>query len=176
MNSSKLTHSLWLISLCLSWILLPVFEALQWADDCLGRDYYTNLSTLLCQALSPGRLCVFLGFITISLHKRKCLCACSSMSMHLCIYVDMCPQYICSCTCVCVSSITVIFPSHGRLFFPVAVTVSGLLPTFITDTALHADNIQTPIVYACERARVFVCVLINSSFPHSSQDRAKRPM
>lgn len=36
-NSSKVTHSLWLISLCLRRIRLPVFEALQWADDCLGR-------------------------------------------------------------------------------------------------------------------------------------------
>lgn len=72
-NSSKLTHSLWLISLCLSRISLPVFEALQWADDCLGRDYYTNLSTLsakpsaqgasLCVCVCVGaRMCVFLAF------------------------------------------------------------------------------------------------------------------
>lgn len=125
-NSSKLTHSLWLISLCLSWILLPVFEALQWADDCLGRDYYTNLSTLLCQALSPGRLCVcvFLGFITLPLRERKCLCACSSMSMHLCTYVYMCLlyTYIRVYACKCVSFITVIFSSHGSLLFPVALT------------------------------------------------------
>ena len=92
-NSSKLTHSLWLISLCLSWILLPVFEALQWADDCLGQNYYTNLSTLHCQALSPGRLCVFLGFIIVSLHRRYCLCR-PCMSMHLCTYVYMCLRYM----------------------------------------------------------------------------------
>lgn len=77
-NSSKLTHSLWLISLCLSWILLPVFEALQWPDDCLGRDYYTNLSTLSAKPSAQGPcvcvcMCVFLCFITLSLHRRKCL-------------------------------------------------------------------------------------------------------
>lgn len=36
-DSSRVTHSLWLISLCLRRIRLPAFEALQWADDCLGR-------------------------------------------------------------------------------------------------------------------------------------------
>lgn len=101
MNSSKLTHSLWLISLCLSSILLPVFEALQWADDCLGRDYYTNLSTLSAKPSAQGAcvcVCVFLGFIAFSLHKRKSLCACSSIRMQLCAYVCTCLQYLCVCS------------------------------------------------------------------------------
>lgn len=133
-NSSKVTHSLWLISLCLSWILLPVFEALQWADDCLGRDYYTNLSTLLCQALSPGRLCVsvcvFQGFITLSLHKRKCQLGCFSMSIHLCTYMCLYMYVI-----MCVSSITVIFFSTASLLFLLFVTIPGLLD-FITETTI----------------------------------------
>ena len=107
-SSSRLTHSLWLISLCLSWILLPAFEALQWADDCLGRDYYTNLSTLLCQTLSPGRLtvcvcvcvclcvcvcvCVFLGFIT---QEKVSVC------MLLCQYAVVCPCLYGSAVYVC---------------------------------------------------------------------------
>lgn len=67
-NSSKLTHSLF-ISLCLSWISLPVFEALQWADDCLGRDYYTNLSTLSAKPSAQGA-CV-------------CVCVCFQTSLHI---------------------------------------------------------------------------------------------
>lgn len=68
-NSSKLTHLLLFISLCLSWILLPVFEALQWADDCLGPDYYTNLSTLSAKPSALGAcvcvsVCVSSNFIT----------------------------------------------------------------------------------------------------------------
>lgn len=133
-NSSKVTHSLWLISLCLSWILLPVFEALQWADDCLGRDYYTNLSTLLCQALSPGRLCVsvcvFQGFITLSLHKRKCQLGCFSMSIHLCTYMCLYMYVI-----MCVSSITVIFFTTASLLFLPFVTIPGLLD-FITEMTI----------------------------------------
>lgn len=133
-NSSKVTHSLWLISLCLSWILLPVFEALQWADDCLGRDYYTNLSTLLCQALSPGRLCVsvcvFQGFITLSLHKRKCQLGCFSMSIHLCTYICLYMYVI-----MCVSSITVIFFTTASLLFLPFVTIPGLLD-FITEMTI----------------------------------------
>lgn len=95
-NSSRLTHSLWLISLCLSWILLPVFEALQWADDCLGRDYYTNLSTLFCQALSPGRLCLCVCFL-VSLHfhyTRESVCMYAPLWGSLWVLMPICSIYV----------------------------------------------------------------------------------
>lgn len=95
-NSSKVTHSLWLISLCLSWILLPVFEALQWADDCLGRDYYTNLSTLLCQALSPGRLCVSVCVcfrVSLRFHYTR-----ENVSLDVSLWVSI---YVLICVCTC---------------------------------------------------------------------------
>ena len=163
-SSSRLTHSLWLISLCLSWILLPAFEALQWADDCLGRDYYTNLSTLLCQTLSPGRLTV-------------CVCVCVSVCVCVCVYVSrfhytgesVCvpaPLSVCSCVpmSVWVCSICV-FTVHACVgvplqwsapprLFPVAVAVSGFLPTFITAAAQHTAKPRLCLhVRGCE----FMC-------------------
>lgn len=144
-NSSKLTHSLWLISLCLSRISLPVFEALQWADDCLGRDYYTNLSTLSAKPSAQGaslRVCVgarvcFWPFITLSLHKRKCVCMLLHDDAFVCCVCTLCVCVYSACTCV--SSMTAIFASPGSCLFPAAATMSGSLPAFISDnTALHA--------------------------------------
>lgn len=112
-NSSKLTHSLWLISLCLSWILLPVFEALQWPDDCLGRDYYTNLSTLSAKPSAQGpRVCVCVCVcFCASLHFHYTgESVCMSMSMHLCAYGSMFLHW-------CVLRVK-IFPSHGNPLFP----------------------------------------------------------
>lgn len=140
-NSSKVTHSLWLISLCLSWILLPVFEALQWVDDCLGRDYYTNLSTLLCQALSPGRLCVSVCVcFRVSLHfhytrENVSLDVSLWVSIYVLIFICVCYMYVIMCVFVCVSSITVIFFSTASLLFLLFVTVPGLLD-FITNTTI----------------------------------------
>lgn len=143
-NSSKMSHSLWLISLCLSWILLPVFEALQWADDCLGRDYYTNLSTLLCQAFSSGRA-----------HTRVYVCVWVSLHFHytrqnVCLYAPpweciLSMLYVCAVYTFCVYAAYVWLCEFNysnlllpwRPHLPSTDIVSG------TDTALHAGKPET---------------------------------
>lgn len=75
------------------------------------------------------------------------------------VYMYLLYMHVCEFYCSPLSS-------HGSLLFPVAVTMSGLLPTFIT---LHAAK-PLHCVGTCTNvsAHGFVCVLFNSSFPHSS--------
>lgn len=138
MNLFKLSHSLWLISLCLSRILLPVFRALQWADDCLGWDYYTNLSTALCQALSPRpspclSVCVFLGFITFSLHNRICLLVCCGPFRHIILslyvsnihYAWVCIKCVKPITKNKIKNSSIAFPRFSNHCYP---TSDSILP------------------------------------------------
>lgn len=157
-NSSKLTHLLWLISLCLSWILLPVSEALQWADDCLGRDYYTNLSTLLCQALSLGRACVCVCVsgchYTFNTQEKTSMC----MLHYEYTFVYLC-FYVSAAVYMCLSSINVIFSSHSSLqWLSFCLAFCQLSSPIRRYMPAKAKLLLWTHVHGCEHACLCACV------------------
>lgn len=100
-------------------------------------------------------VCVFLGFITLSLHKGTCLCACSFMSMHFVLmqYFVFLKEY----ACVIV------------LFSPVADRISSFCYPFITDTALHAAKTSYCVMHHEGK-----CVFAHEN--NLSWDKARRMM
>ena len=181
---SALLLFVWVLHVIASWLCEPwaLWTHPNWLIHC-GKILCVWAGSC-CQYLKPhsGQMISLAETITLIylLHSAKpsaqgaCVCVCLWVALSVCMvlyefaFVCLClhvsavyTECASVCVCVCASSITVIVSSHVSLLLPVAVTVSGLLPTVITDTALQAAKTQPRTV--CARARmcwvhVWLCV------------------